>query len=493
MGRLNAANTSNNSLMEQIYGVGGTADAPMADGLMAQLNALYMAAADDAIAHQKAIGMAIMGKVSTAGDPITLGVDAVERMFTATSTPVLAPDEMAMWHNLSTEGWATSGFFMREEEVDHDNDGDTADVTRNTKVAVYSNVEGPQSEEFGMYYTAAATPGLPGVTSVVRNEADDADDGVQLDAGTGATGIAALAGWVMGDGFPTTPPTGETAMRAWVDDADTEAVNESEPSFPGSFRGVMGMYKCTSGPCSASVNDKGDLTNLAGTWAFRPDDYTSEIAGVSPDSEYAYFGFWLEVTEDEDGKETFGIRGVAGGGGVAYTDIQISATDLMGKATFSGDATGKYMAKKLTPYGQIADAVSGQFIADVEMTAVFGDVQDELLGDQNKVWGTVDNFRDPVEADSAALMSRMAADGTDASWSVDLNRANISSTGLDDHAGDDSFFGGTTTGDGSWTAQFFGGEDKTKMPGHVAGTFDAHFSNGHVVGGFAAENNAPAE
>jgi hypothetical protein len=251
------------------------------------------------------------------------------------------------------------------------------------------------------------------------------------------------------------------------------------------------MYKCTSGPCSASVNDKGDLTNLAGTWAFRPDDYTSEIAGVSPDSEYAYFGFWLEVTEDEDGKETFGIRGVAGGGGVAYTDGQISATELMGKATFLGDATGKYMAKRVTPYGEIAAAVSGQFIADVEMTAVFGDVQDELLKNQNKVWGTIDNFRDPVEADSAALMSRGAATD-DAAWSVELNRADISSTGLSEHVGTDSF-GGTTTGDGSWTAQFFGGEDKTKMPGHVAGTFDAHFNNGHVVGGFAAENMSPAE
>jgi hypothetical protein len=490
MGRLNAANTSNNSLMEQIYGVGGTADAPMADGLMAQLNALYMAAADDAIAHQKAIGMAIMGKVSTAGADITLGVDAVERMITATSTPELAEDEMAMWHDLSTEGWATSGFFMREEEVDHDDDSDTDMVTRTTKVAVYSNVEGPQSEEFGMYYNTDDVVALPGVTAVVQNEAGDADDGVQLD--TADAGIAALAGWVMGDGFPQTPPTGDTAMRAWTDDEATLDVDESEPSFAGSFRGVMGMYKCTSGPCSASVNDKGDLTNLAGTWAFRPDDYTSEIAGVSADSDYAYFGFWLEVTKDEDGKETFGIEGLAGGSGNAYSDTEISADALMGKATFSGDATGKYMAKKLTPYGQIADAVSGQFIADVEMTAVFGDVQDELLGDQNKVWGTVDNFRDPVEADSAALMSRLAADGTDAPWSVALNRADISSTGLDTHTGTDSFFGGTTTGDGSWTAQFFG-EDKEKMPGHVAGTFDAHFSNGHVVGGFAAENNAPAE
>jgi hypothetical protein len=295
----------------------------------------------------------------------------------------------------------------------------------------------------------------------------------------------------MGDEFPPAASAGTTAVRPWEDDGDTADVNEGEPSFAGSFRGIMGMYKCT-GTCSATVNDQGELTALEGTWAFRPDDYTSEIAGVSADSDYAYFGFWLEVTKDEDGKETFGIEGLAGGSGNAYSDTEISADALMGKATFSGDATGKYMAKKLTPYGQIADAVSGQFIADVEMTAVFGDVQDELLGDQNKVWGTVDNFRDPVEADSAALMSRLAADGTDAPWSVALNRADISSTGLDTHTGTDSFFGGTTTGDGSWTAQFFG-EDKEKMPGHVAGTFDAHFSNGHVVGGFAAENNAPAE
>jgi hypothetical protein len=246
---------------------------------------------------------------------------------------------------------------------------------------------------------------------------------------------------------------------------------------------------------SADVNDEGMLTELGGIWTFMPTNLESEVEAVSPDMDYAWFGFWLEVTTNAAGDETFGIQGISGGSGEPYTQAQVDS--LEGKATFEGDATGKYMAKMVTPYGAISEAVSGQFIADVEMTAVFGEVGQELVDDQNKVWGSIANFRDPAHMDNEAFFRRQSLDATmdPNPWSVDLMRADITGGGVDG----DNMFRGDAVGDksasmGSWTAQFFSGDaDNEEMPGHVAGQFDAHFSNGHIVGGFAAAKKADAE
>jgi hypothetical protein len=246
---------------------------------------------------------------------------------------------------------------------------------------------------------------------------------------------------------------------------------------------------------SAEVDDEGMLTALDGTWTFMPTNLESEVEAVSPDMDYAWFGFWLEVTTNAAGKETFGIQGISGGSGEPYTQAQVN--DLEGKATFEGDATGKYMAKMVTPYGAISEAVSGQFIADVEMTAVFGDVGQALLDDQNTVKGDITNFRDPAHLDNEAFFRRQLDETMDPTnpWSVELMPADITDGGVDGN----NMFGGDTVGDksasmGSWTAQFFSGDaDNEEMPGHVAGQFDAHFSNGHIVGGFAAAKKADAE
>ena len=52
--------------------------------------------------------------------------------------------------------------------------------------------------------------------------------------------------------------------------------------------------------------------------------------------------------------------------------------------------------------------------------------------------------------------------------------------------GADRFEGeGMTTGGGDWGGNFYDARD-AEAPGSVAGTFDAHFVNGHVAGAFGA-------
>jgi hypothetical protein len=441
----------------------------MADGLMAQLDALYMVAADDAIAHQKLIGMAIMGH---AADPETgvptgtpPGPSVMNQMIEVTDTD-LTPDEGGadMWHNLGMEvdDWATSGFFTKTDEV-----ANAEGIKTTTKVAVYSNVEQPGDQPFAEYYSETLASGRVGVDSAT-------EEGVlTLTTGTLVAGQAEL---MMASDFPMHP--GQT-LDYQEDNMDTEDVNEENREFMGSFNGVDGMYKCTN-TCEAVTDSAGKLTSLTGAWEFTPTDSMATIEGVVEDTEYAFFGFWLEVDHNADDEEqAFRIGGLSGAGGTVYTGSNL--TDLMGSAKFSGHATGKYMAKRLTPYGEMAEAVSGQFIADVSLEAVFDD-ETRAVNVQQTVQGTVDNFQDPKELASEALMNRSGGDMMDA-WSVELMPLALETIATVD---------GVATGDGEWSAEFFGA-DTTMAPEHVVGTFDAHLGNGHVVGGFAAENMPPAE
>ena len=79
----------------------------------------------------------------------------------------------------------------------------------------------------------------------------------------------------------------------------------------------------------------------------------------------------------------------------------------------------------------------------------------------------------------------------DGKWTVELMKAGFASgaTGLD---GDT--FSGATTGDGQWQGRFIGtfGTDADDTPAvgtppsGVAGEFNGHFTNGHVIGAFGA-------
>ena len=106
--------------------------------------------------------------------------------------------------------------------------------------------------------------------------------------------------------------------------------------------------------------------------------------------------------------------------------------------------------------------------------------------------GTVENFVDGGKS-------------IDDGWTVKLNKASFVTRAEDGAVRDHTnvFTDGTTEGTkgaaaGTWSGQFFGthtapvaatGTDAAvpaTPPSGVAGEFNAHFSNGHVAGGFGA-------
>ena len=171
----------------------------------------------------------------------------------------------------------------------------------------------------------------------------------------------------------------------------------------------------------------------------------------SSDTDYVDFGYWFL---DYAGGDHIGYfthtfaRGSMPSGNVSA---------VTGSAMYTGAATGLYVKK-----GGGTPIASGQFTADAALTADFG---------AGNISGTISNFMD-------------AAGDAIGGWSVSLNSASI------DQASGRTPMKGTTTGGGGWRAEFYGatGANSDEMPGSVAGTFDAHLSNGHVGGAFAAHS-----
>ena len=123
--------------------------------------------------------------------------------------------------------------------------------------------------------------------------------------------------------------------------------------------------------------------------------------------------------------------------------------------------------------GEIQSRTGGQFTADAMLTAYFGG-DDVAVNRHYSIVGTITDF---VDQRGSAI---------DSSWSVELEAAQFGSQ-------QGAMFGGDTVGDagedkGSWSGRFFGPVAvPSTFPSAVAGTFDAEFTNGAVLGSFGAE------
>ena len=156
--------------------------------------------------------------------------------------------------------------------------------------------------------------------------------------------------------------------------------------------------------------------------------------------------------------------------------------EIDGKASYSGKAGGKYAIKTLTSRGEINSLYTGQFVADVELTAIFGgsNIPED---DWDTISGTVENFVDAAdsEADSDSDSTRLAH------WTVKLVEASTTAMGevnvVETNDG---------TMNGNWTHVFHNQladdvdttEVDESIPSHVTGTFDAHFTDGHTIGAY---------
>ena len=149
-----------------------------------------------------------------------------------------------------------------------------------------------------------------------------------------------------------------------------------------------------------------------------------------------------------------------------------SGTPSSEQAVYEGMAAGRSVHKVSNEDVEITEVHSGRFMASVTLTAKFGATP--MLG------GTVSDFT----SDNP--------DAVDPSWTVTLQETAVAS-GL--------VAAGVAKGTGQagdWTARAYGGADddasttdvnETKRPEGILGTFNAHFTDGHVAGAYATRND----
>ena len=277
-----------------------------------------------------------------------------------------------------------------------------------------------------------------------------------------------------------------------TNDPNTVTVDESINQVTGSFYGVPGTFQCTfSGgtDCERRSDKDGNLSGLGGQWTFTPTRATGVtvadlmVLGVVPDTDYMDIGYWIEYAEDKDGDQTRGILAYAEGER-DFGDV----SSLEGTATYVGPALGRYMGVSFdSASGAMSAVVSGHFDATAELTARFGG-NAVAADDAFSIDGTISEFSAFVDDNYAEFP------GMD-HWVLRLNRGGTNNTANNITQSDGSITGttvgmsGTLAGAaGTWAGMFHGpnGTDATDRPVSVSGTFDGHFSNGHVVGAFGA-------
>ena len=279
-----------------------------------------------------------------------------------------------------------------------------------------------------------------------------------------------------GEGQEKLPGNGDDTTRTY-DDTDGNSNNGNQVSIAAMFHGVAGTFECSTSDASDTCtvrNNGGALTFTAinGIWTFVPDDDSGDVAGVKRDVDYIDFGYWLETTTASDGTESHKVQAFGTG---KRTRGEVS--QVTGEASYAGKATGLYVKKQVfdSTSGKLLRAISGQFTADAALQAVFGG---SSVAPDNRFFidGSVTNFMD---ANGKAI---------DSDWTVTLMKTGIGSEdgASDGHTGDSGTVSGKTTGGGDWTGTFHGAGGSA-TPAGVSGTFDGHFSNGHVYGAYGVK------
>ena len=314
-----------------------------------------------------------------------------------------------------------------------------------------------------------------------------------------------------------TDVTDITAQANTVVLDDKKTTYAQDDTFTGTFNGHQGTFTCTSATCTITLlgsntdgRDPNTVTAFVGadTWSFKSDMYLESLA--VQDEDYLYFGYWLQDEGDNDfafntffgGNQPYSIASDA-----AYLGAQ-TFTAVESRAVYTGSAAGKYVEKTLgIENGEVAPlAIAGDyFTADARLTAYFGTTPNVAENTQNTISGTISNFKNSNGDDVGFNITLGSIDfgrdavaasgGTPAVSGRDTNGARFiygSVSGIHE-----TVDGVTQATSGEWEGQFFGpatgpdgpdaGTDPDPVaPTGVAGDFQAHFSDGHVVGAFGA-------
>ena len=384
----------------------------------------------------------------------------------------------------SIDGWMGNAYSRTNEAVvgAPDSNGEvTITPESQDHVAVYNNKGSATPTRYIAVYNTARAASIGGIASIA-----DTTGAITFDANPDT-----VASHIMTTGFPTETGTRDHDALEALDGDTADGIK-----FLGSFHGVSGTYDCATG-CEVERNVDKSLT-LGGTWIFTPNIGTGDSAAQTAalralmvdiaDADYMHFGYWKNTTM-MDGKPVYMVDAFFGG-----TDASTLATVQArhGSATYAGSATGLYVSKELDSSGDPQHLYHGQFTADANLTASFGGTS-VAANDAYSIKGEITNF---MNGDKSI----------DPTWSVTLMKTAFDATnGVFDATNANMFIGGVTEGDkgmlGSWSGQFFGetaavtddaatnvDESFTGLlPTGVAGRFDGHFVNGHVLGAFGAD------
>ena len=269
--------------------------------------------------------------------------------------------------------------------------------------------------------------------------------------GTKAVKAALIEGQMGTDVHTTLTATGGTDGKY----ADGVQVPESDQN------GIPGTAFCGGDDCE--VDEDGVLT---GSWYFTPTDPKQWYVEMTNDDTdvtiwevetlYARFGHWL-VDDAGTGVNTF-----ANSAGGTTVNLLVSTTDdtLMDtSASYRGPAVGMSVEKTTSSDGEITEINSAAFVATVNLKATFGD--SPTLG------GTVTDFR---------------GDATDPNWSVELQVRTFANGSIVTGTPGVTVASGRN---GEWTAQAYGPAAAMRPTG-IFGGFNAHFTDGHAAGAYAA-------
>ena len=429
-------------------------------------------------ANAMALAMAIGGAALPTGvsDPVATtdtGLDRGDVLMPNGSALPAGKLEMSSMTTADIDDWAANAY-----ERSNKADATETPPTRASMdlIVLYNDKEDPTPTAYSKVYN---DDDIEGITAVNASEitfgALEATTNTELSAKIKSAKFDAI----QNDGSVTIP----------MDDGDTDTVSEHEVT--GTFDGVPGTYACGVGSAECTVERSADgvLTFAQAGWTFTPamqetgdDPYTVPVA----DADYMHFGFWKQASTNAKDEPAYKVIALFGG-----SDPSVIATvqTLQGSADYAGPASGNYVRKEFDTNGDPEHLYHGQFTASAELTANFvgGSV---AADDHASITGTVENFMDGEEA-------------IDADWTVTLNKAPFDDGAATGLTTEGVFTGTTSTNDdamgtdsGNWQGQFFGAvnvantnvdpEVAAVLPSGVAGQFNGHFTNGHVLGAFGA-------
>ena len=259
-------------------------------------------------------------------------------------------------------------------------------------------------------------------------------------------------------------------------EADDLSTDEDEAfETAGTYNDALGTYRCNAmDQCTVTLAE-GKISDISKGWIFTPNEGAQSL---QPDYDYLHYGVWMKKTTTMDGKTAYNEIAAFSGASMDLSDADELA-DVEGSAVYEGAATGVYTMNTYTPHGTIAHATSGDFTADVSLTAYFGG-DDTPASIHNTITGTIDRF--------------MLSDAHTPGWSATLQGArngNMFSGTIDtdrNKSYDNGMFSGAYHGATPMNEATASTTDRL-APGVLAGEFNASFSNGETLGGFGARKS----